>query len=84
MTNTEASPRYHAVSMELAAYLDGQYVEMHIVTDTGEAVAIVCPRDSIFTVQRHIEEIGHDCPEIASWSREPSEGRPRSIGAGTA
>lgn len=68
MANVETSQRYRAVSMELAAYLDGRYVEMHIVTDTGEAVAIVCPRDSIFAIQRHIEEIGRDCPEIASWS----------------
>jgi hypothetical protein len=67
MTSAEISPRYHAVSMEFAAYLDGRYVEMHIVTDTGETVAVVCPRDSIFAIQRHIERIGQDCPEIASW-----------------
>lgn len=76
MTSLEPSPRYRAVSMELAAYLDGRYVEMHIVTDTGEAVAIVCPRDSIFAVQRHIEKIGRDCPEIASWSHHT--GKPNS------
>jgi hypothetical protein len=82
MTNTKASPRYHAVSMELAAYLDGHYVEMHIVTDTGEAVAVVCPRDSIFVVQRQIARIGHDCPEIATWSHDPSTmsmGSPRAM-----
>src|SRR5437879_3739357 len=68
MVSAPSSPRYRAVSMELAAYLDGHYVEMHIVTETGEAISIVCPRDSIFAVQRHIERIGHDCPQIASWN----------------
>ena len=69
--NTETSPRYLAVSMELAAYLDGHYVEMHIVTDTGKTFAIVCPRDSIFKIQRHIEQIGLDCPQIERWTRDP-------------
>jgi len=53
--------------MELAAYLDGEYVEMHIVTDTGERVTVVCEKDSIFAIQRHIEQIGRDCPEISTW-----------------
>jgi len=72
MTRTAASPRYRAVSMALAAHLDDRYVEMRIVTDTGETVAVVCPSDSIFAIQRHIERIGRDCPEIASWSHDPS------------
>lgn len=59
--------RYCALSMRLAAYLDGRYVEMHILTDTGKIVSIVCEKDSIFTVQRSIEKIGQDCPEIATW-----------------
>lgn len=63
-----ASVRYRAVSMELAAYLDARDVEMHILTDTAQTIAIVCPRDSIFAVQRHIEQIGEACPEIATWS----------------
>jgi hypothetical protein len=63
--------RYRAVSMELAAYLDAHTVEMHIVTDTGEAVVIVCPRDSIFAIQQHIAQIGAACPEILSWSDAP-------------
>jgi hypothetical protein len=67
--NVKESAHYHAVSMEIAAYLDGQYVEMRIATESGETIAVVCPRDSIFAVQRHIEQIGHDCPEIASWAR---------------
>ncbi len=59
--------RYRAVSMELAAYLDARYVEMHIRTDTGALIAIVCDSDSIFAVQRHIEQMGRECPEIATW-----------------
>jgi hypothetical protein len=59
--------RYHAVSMELAAYLDEQYVEMHILTDTGKKIAIVCDKDSIFAIQRHIAQMGRVCPEISSW-----------------
>ena len=59
--------RYHAVSMELAAYLDGEYVEMHIVTDAGKRITVVCEKDSIFAIQRHIEQIGRDCPEILTW-----------------
>lgn len=60
--------RYRAVSMELAAYLDGHYVEMHIQTDTGQTICIACPRDSILAVQRHIEQMARDCPEIATWN----------------
>lgn len=67
MTMTPTQIRYCAVSMELAAYLDGQYVEMRILTDTGKTVSVVCERNSIFSVQRHIEKIGRDCPEIAGW-----------------
>jgi len=62
-----APVRYHAVAMELAAYLDEQYVEMHILTDTGRAIAIVCDKNSIFSLQRHIEQIGLACPEISAW-----------------
>jgi hypothetical protein len=39
---------------------------MHILADTGETI---CPTLSIFAVQRHIESIGRECPEIATWSR---------------
>jgi len=53
--------------MELAAHLDGQYVEMHILTDGGKTVTVVCDKDSIFSIQRHIEQIGRACPEISSW-----------------
>ena len=54
--------------MELVAYLDDRHVEMHILTDTGKTVSIVCERDSIFAVQRHIESLGRECPEIATWN----------------
>jgi hypothetical protein len=63
--------RYRAVSMELAAYLDGRYVEMHILTDTGKAIVVTCGGDSIFAVQRHIEQMGRECPEISSWTPAP-------------
>jgi hypothetical protein len=66
--------RHRAVSMELAAYLDGQYVEMHIVTGAGERLTVVCDKDSIFAIQRHIEQIGRDCPEISTW-RHPIAAR---------
>ena len=59
--------RYRATSMELAAYLDARYVEMHIRTDTGQNIAVICVRDSIFAIQRHIEQMGRDCPEISTW-----------------
>jgi hypothetical protein len=39
-----ASPmriRFRAVAMQLVADLDGRYVEMHVVADAGDAVAIV-------------------------------------------
>ena len=65
-----ASPpqiRYRAVSMELAAYLDGHYVEMHILADTGQSIAVACDKDSIFAIQRHIEQMGRACPEISTW-----------------
>ena len=58
--------------MEFAAYLDAHNVEMHILTDTGKAITIVCPRDSIFAIQQHIAQIGAECPEISSWSDKVS------------
>lgn len=63
--------RYRAVSMGLAAYLDGRYVEMHILTDTGKSIVVACDRNSIFAVQRHIEQMGRECPEISSWAPVP-------------
>ena len=60
--------RHRAVSMQLAAYLEDHYVEMRILTDRGEAITVACPNDSIFAVQQHIEQIGRECPEIATWS----------------
>ncbi len=60
--------RYRAISMELAACLDEHTVEMRILTDEGDIISVACPRSSIFAVQRHIEQIGRECPEIATWS----------------
>jgi hypothetical protein len=67
--NERARPTtYRAVSMELVAYLDRRYVEMRILTDTGKSIAVTCGGDSIFAVQRHIERMKHECPEISSWA----------------
>ena len=58
--------------MGLAAYLDGRDVEMHILTDTGKSIVVACNGDSIFAVQRHIEQMGRECPEISSWTPAPT------------
>ncbi len=82
MTQVPASLRFCAVSMEFAAYLDAHTVEMHIVTDTGQSIAVVCPRDSIFAIQKHIAEMRDACPEIATWSgdhRVPSGKAPAPV-----
>jgi hypothetical protein len=70
--------RYHATSMELAAYLDRRYVEMRIRTDTGQDITVECARDSIFAIQRHIEQMGRECPEISTWQ---STGMDAGLGA---
>lgn len=67
MNASPAQFRFRAVAMRLVADLDERSVEMHVITDTGEAVAIACEKDSIFAVQRHIEQMGRECPEISSW-----------------
>lgn len=59
--------RYRAVAMDFAAYLDEQYVELRIRTGTGKTVIVVCDKDSIFSVQRHIEQMARACPEISTW-----------------
>jgi len=71
MTIPHAQKHYRAATMELVAYLDEQRVEMHIVTQTGETVAVDCAKDSIFRVQRSIERMRRECPEVATWSDEP-------------
>ena len=68
MTIPHAQKHYRAATMELVAYLDEQRVEMHIVTQTGETVAVDCAKDSIFRVQRSIERMRLECPEVATWS----------------
>jgi hypothetical protein len=73
MKPAPASLQYRAVSMELAADLDARNVEMRIRTDTGRMVAIVCPRASIFAVQKHIEQMAKACPEIETWSDQGAE-----------
>jgi hypothetical protein len=59
--------RFLASSMELAAYLDEQYVEMHIATVDGKHVTVVCNRDSILKIERHIRDLAAECPQIGTW-----------------
>jgi hypothetical protein len=73
MSDPNQQIRYQAVEIQLAADLDAHCVEMRIVSDTGDVVAVACPSDSIFAVQRHIEQLGKLCPEIATWG-------PRKLG----
>ena len=70
MTPAPVSLRFRAVSMEFSAYFDAHTVEMRILSDTGQNIVIVCPRNSIFTVQKQIAEMREACPEIATWSEE--------------
>jgi hypothetical protein len=72
MNHSLKSERYHAIALQLAAYLDEQCVEMHILTNTGATIAVACPNDSIFALQRHIERLGRECPEVATWHRPQS------------
>jgi hypothetical protein len=76
MNTPQAQTRHRAATMELVAYLDERHVDMHIVTQTGETIAIACAKDSIFAVQRSIERMGRDCPEIAGWGEHPPMTRP--------
>jgi hypothetical protein len=80
MTLPSATIQYRAVSMEFAAYLDDRNVEMRILTSAGETVGIVCPRDSIFAIQKNIEMMGKACPEIATWRRlDAADREPLSV-----
>jgi hypothetical protein len=83
MTTLPTAARYRATSMELAVYLDNHYVEMHILTDTGKAIAIACDRDSIFALQRHIEQIGRECPQISTWKIATSGSDPLESAQGS-
>jgi len=69
-----APARYRAVSMELAAHLDGQYVEMRILTDMGRSITVVCDKDSIFAIKEHIEQMSDACPEISTWKSTRDDG----------
>lgn len=65
----ESTHRFRGIAMEFAAYLDDQFVELHIITDTGEFLSIACPCASIIEIQKHIEQLVHQCPEIVSWGK---------------
>lgn len=56
--------------MVLSADFNARNVEMHILTDTGKTITVVCARNSIFAVRKHIEQIAVACPEIATWGDE--------------
>jgi hypothetical protein len=73
MNPSQPIARYRAVSMEFAVHLDDRYVEMHIHTDTGDTLTVVCPSDSILTIKRHIERIAAQCSEIESWRERKIE-----------
>jgi hypothetical protein len=66
---TSTAPlRHRAIAMEFAAFLDEHCVEMRILTDAGEAITIACPSGSILEIQRQIDRLGSQCPEIATWN----------------
>jgi hypothetical protein len=68
LSHTPAAPvRHRAIAMEFAAFLDEHCVEMRILTDAGEAITIACPSGSILEIQRQIDRLGSQCPEIATW-----------------
>ena len=67
MTPSPAILKYRAVSMELAVDFDARNVEMRIRTDAGRTISIVCSRNSILAVQKHIDQMAEVCPEIATW-----------------
>ena len=74
MIMSDTAARYRAVSIAFAANFDERCVEIHIVSDRGETISVSCPANSIFTIQRHIEQLGHQCPEIAGWTHEQPAG----------
>ena len=74
MTVPHAQICYRAATMRLVAYLDEYRVEMHIVTEAGETIAVVCAKDSIFKVRRSIEQMAQECPEISTWGEGPPHG----------
>jgi hypothetical protein len=67
MKTPKSQFRFRAVSMEFVAHLNERYVEMLVMTSDGTTIAIECENDAIFAVQRNIEKIGLDCPEIMAW-----------------
>ena len=64
----DATTHYRAATMDFVVYTEEQRVEMHILTDKGETVAVTCAKELIFRVQRLIERMGRECPEIALWN----------------
>lgn len=59
--------RIRAVAVQLVSHLDGRYVDLTFFTDCGQTVSITCDNGAIFKIQRNIEQMARDCPEMASW-----------------
>lgn len=68
MTMPFACLRYRAFSMKFTAHLDDQYVEMNIVTDNGHPITVICDKNSILSVQNHINQMVRACPAISKWN----------------
>ena len=84
MVNTSfMSIRYRAFSMEFAAHLDGQYVEMNILTDNGLPITIVCDKSSILSMHSHIKQMVQACPEISTWGPYEDRGGFQDNAAGS-
>lgn len=65
--------RFRAVSMELAAHLDERRVDMLVIAADGTTVAIECEADTIVKVQRHIQALAEECPEVLTWGKRDKE-----------
>ena len=63
-----ATVRYRAYSMEFVAHVDEPLLEMHIVTDQGQPLSIVCDKHSILPIQKYIKHMVQACPEISEWN----------------
>jgi hypothetical protein len=67
MNDALTSVRCRAISVDFATCPDQPSVEMHILTDAGKMIAVVCDRASLFPMQQHIEQIGRAYPGIQAW-----------------
>jgi hypothetical protein len=73
----KASPlsiRLRAVAMQLFADPDGRNVEMHIVTDRGQTLVVACQNESLFAMQRALQQFNQDIPDISEWTPSDAVG----------